>query len=382
MADIQEFLGDKLLSHLLSAAIIFMAVIVIGWLTKRFLNTIGRKLIAKTESELDDLIHRIVIENIKWFTIILGVYLAGEEIAKAIPADNKTALKFIGYANGGIFVIFVIVVTSILIRIADNSVKYAIERHMKRTSSKINEALLPLINRVLNVIIALIAIIIVLNHFGQDVSSLVVSLGIGSLAIALAAQETLANMIAGFVIMMDRPFRVGDRIQLPSGEIGDVAEIGVRSTKILDFDNNLIVHPNAELIKSKIINYSYPEEVIRLIVDIGVAYGTEIDKARYIMLDIAKRHPDVLAEPHPEVFLIDLTESSVNLRLVARTNDFRRKFAIETTLREQIYTAFRSDGVGIPFPQRVLHFHEKTNGSTKDTQKRKTVRRKGLQPRR
>lgn len=182
-------------------------------------------------------------------------------------------------------------------------------------------------------------------------------------------------MIAGIVIMMDRPFRVGDRITLPSGEIGDVSEIGIRSTKILDFDNNLIVYPNAELIKSKIVNYSYPEEFIRVVVDVGVAYGTEIDKARSIMLDTAKNHTDVLKDPIPEVFVVNLAESSVNLRLVARTDDFRKKFSTESTLREQIYNAFRSEGVEIPFPRRVLYVREQHNGTTETPQKRKSVRR-------
>lgn len=378
MESIQTYLGNELFSHVIGAAITFFIVMVVGYVVKQFLNTIGRKLITKTKSELDDIILQIVVDNIKWFTILLGAYFAAEEISEGVPPDNKTAFQLIGYANGIIFVIFVIIITSIIIRIIDSSVKHAFESHSRRTSSKLNEAILPLINRVINVVIVLIALIIVLNHFGQDVSSLVVSLGVGSLAIALAAQDTLANMIAGFVIMMDRPFRVGDRIKLPSGEVGDVSEIGIRSTKILDFDNNLIVHPNAELIKSKIVNYSYPEEVIRLIVEVGVAYGTEIDKARNIMLDVAKKHPDVLADPKPEVYLIDLADSSVNLKLVARTDNFRLKFPIETTMREQIYNAFLSEGVEIPFPQRVLHVKEKSNESSKGSKKRKTVRRKGV----
>ncbi|MBM4168017.1 MAG: mechanosensitive ion channel family protein [Ignavibacteria bacterium] len=372
---LREFIGDELLYHVVVAVILFLVVTAFGWIFKRFLNTIGRRLIAKTKSDLDDMIVDILVQNVKWFALVLAFYLSAEEITKAIPPENTMALKFLSYFNGIVFVVFVIVVTGIVIRIADSSVKYAIENHAKRINTRINEALLPLINRVLNIAIILIAVIIVLNHFGQDVSSLVVSLGVGSLAIALAAQDTLANMIAGFVIMMDRPFRVGDRIKLPSGEIGDVSEIGIRSTKILDFDNNVIVHPNAELIKSKIVNYSYPEEIIRVIVEVGVAYGTEIDKARYIMLDAARNHPNVLKDPIPEVFVIDLAESSVNLRLVARTDDFRKKFLTETMLREQIYNAFRADGVEIPFPQRVLYVREQRNGITQTRQKRKTVRR-------
>jgi len=375
---LRNVLGSDFLYHLVMAAVMFLAAVVLGWIAKRFLATVGRRIISRTASELDDLILNILLEKIKWIAVVTGAYLASEEIAKSTTEADITARQLLGYANGIIFVCFVIVVTIVLIRIVDTSIKHAMERHARRTSSKLNEALLPLINRVVNILIATIALIIVLHHFGQDVSSLVVSLGVGSLAIALAAQDTLANMIAGFVIMLDRPFRVGDRIQLPSGEVGDVYEIGIRSTKILDFDNNTIVSPNADLIKGRIVNYSYPEQVIRVVVEVGVAYGTELDRAKLIMTSLAKQHPDVLKDPLPEVFVVALADSSVNLRLVARTGDFRKKFLIETTLREQIYNTFRAEGIEIPFPQRVVYLANEAHGTSatlQGSQKRTKVRR-------
>lgn len=376
--NLRNALGSDFLYHLAMAAVMFLAAVVLGWIAKRFLATVGRRLITKTASELDDLILNILLDKIKWIAVVTGAYLASEEIAKSTTEADVTARQLLGYANGIIFVCFVLVVTIVLIRIIDTSIKHTMERHAKRTSSKLNEALLPLVNRVVNIVIALIALIIVLDHFGQDVSSLVVSLGVGSLAIALAAQDTLANMIAGFVIMLDRPFRVGDRIQLPSGETGDVYEIGIRSTKILDFDNNLIVSPNADLIKGRVVNYSYPEQVIRVVVEVGVAYGTELDRAKLIMTSLAKQHPDVLKEPVPEVFVVALADSSVNLRLIARTDDFRKKFLVETSLREQIYNAFRSEGIEIPFPQRVVYLAHEAHGTAatlQSTQKRTKARR-------
>lgn len=374
---LQNYLGNPFLYHLVMAGVLFITTLALGWILKRLLNTFGRKLISKTDTELDDLILAVILDSIKWVAIVAGSYLASEELYKATTREDVMARQLLGYAQGIIFVAFVFVVTVVVIRIADTVIRHTMEAHAKRTSSTFNEALLPLTHRLINIVIGLIAIIIVLNHFGQDVSSLVVSLGVGSLAIALAAQDTLANMIAGFVIIMDRPFRVNDRIQLPSGELGDVHEIGIRSTKILDFDNNLIIIPNAELIKSRITNYSYPQELVRVIVDVGVAYGTQLDLPKLIMTELAKHHPDVLKDPIPEVFTIDLADSSINLRLVCRTDDYRKKFKTETTLREQIYDAFLKERVQIPFPQRVVHIHN-ANGKSQDPQKRKTVRRKGV----
>jgi MscS family membrane protein len=341
----------------------FLGAMVLGWFAKRFLSTVGRKLASKTDSDLDDMIIEIIVDRIKWIAVVAGSYLATEELTRATEASDTAARQWLGYAQGIIFVCFVAVVTVVLIRIADSSIKYTMDRHSRRTASKFNEAVFPLINRIVNILIALIALIIVLHHFGQDVSSLVVSLGVGSLAIALAAQETIANMIGGFLIMTDRPFRVGDRIKLPSGEMGDVHEIGIRSTRILDFDNNLIVIPNAELIKGKVVNYSYPSEVIRVFVDIAVAYGTDVERAKTIIINLATQHPDVLKTPPPAVYLISFGEASLNLQFNGRTNDYRKKFPIETTLREQICKAFAEARIQMALPYRVVQLSNPPNES-------------------
>jgi small-conductance mechanosensitive channel len=228
------------------------------------------------------------------------------------------------------------------------------EVHAKKTASTINEAVFPILNRLVMILSLFIAIVISLGHFGVDVSSLLVFLGGGSVAIALAAQETLANMIAGFVIMLDRPFRLGDRIKLPSGEIGDVFEIGLRSTKILDFDNNLIVSPNAELTKTKVINYSYPKNDIRVLVEVRVAYGTSIEQAKEIMVTLARQNADLLKQPEPNVFFSAMGETSCTLQLIGRTDDWKKKGRAENVLREQIYTAFMKEGISSGIAQHVV----------------------------
>jgi len=365
---LRTYLGTALLSHLVMGALMFLGAMVLGWVAKRFLTTIGRRLASKTNSDLDDIIIEIIVDRIKWMAVVAGSYLATEELIRGTEAADVVARQWLGYAQGIIFVCFVAVVTVVLIRIADSSVKHTMERHARRTSSKLNEALFPLVNRIINVLIALIALIIILHHFGQDVSSLVVSLGVGSLAIALAAQETIANMIGGFVIMTDRPFRVGDRIKLPTGEMGDVQDIGIRSTKILDFDNNLIVSPNADLTKGKIVNYSYPSEQIRIFLDFSLAHGTDIDRARTIITNLASQHPDVLKTPAPAVFLVSFGEASLNLQLNGRTNDYHKKFPVETTLREQIYKALAEEGIQMALPYRVVQLSNPPNATHQNPQ--------------
>ena len=155
--------------------------------------------------------------------------------------------------------------------------------------------------------------------------------------------------------MVDRPFRIGDRITFGAGETGDVVSIGLRSTKILNFDSNLVIMPNNEIVKSKIVNVTYPNILTRVIIEVGVAYGSDLKKVRDIMLKAANEHPLTSESIPPDVVLLSFRDSSLNVRLAARTDDYRNAWAMQCELRETIYEEFNKAGIEIPFPQRVVH---------------------------
>jgi MscS family membrane protein len=351
---LQQYFGSGFSLHLWNGLVAFVTVMIIGFFMKYFLQTVGRKLISKTDNKLDDLLLDVILPRLKWLAIVIGLYIAFEQIAKGFSLADKMGQQLILYAEGIIYIAFISLITILVIHLIDASLKYAIQQHTSQPSSMLNTAILPLLNRLTMILTLFIAVVISLGHFGVDVSSLLVFLGGGSVAIALAAQETLANMIAGFVIMIDRPFRVGDRIKLPTGEIGDVHEIGLRSSTILDFDNNLIVSPNAELTKAKVINYSYPGTEIRVLVEVTVAYGTSINHIREIILGFANQHSDLLKQPAPEFFLSAMGESSCTLQLIARTDNWKKKGRIEAVLREQIYDSFIKEGISSGYAQHVV----------------------------
>ncbi|UCC45219.1 MAG: mechanosensitive ion channel, partial [Candidatus Zixiibacteriota bacterium] len=190
--------------------------------------------------------------------------------------------------------------------------------------------------------------------FGVDIKGLVAVLGVGSLAIALAAQETLANMIGGFTIMIDRPFRKGDMVRLPDGRRVRVHEIGIRSTKFLTYDNTLVIVPNSELIKATVHNITYPAPRVRVVIDVGVDYGSDMSLVREVMLDEASKHDTVLKDPAPQFFFLNFGDSSLDVSMrchIVRAEDYRR---VASDLRTQILNRFRAEGIEIPFPQRVV----------------------------
>ncbi|MBI2047168.1 mechanosensitive ion channel [Candidatus Pacearchaeota archaeon] len=165
--------------------------------------------------------------------------------------------KLIG---GIVFLMTAIFVTYWMQRIAGTILKWYGENIAIMTKTQLDDEFIPLFKHVARILIWAIGLIITLSHFGVNINALITTLGVGSLAIALAAQDTIANIIAGFLIMVDRPFRMGDEIQLPSGEKVRVLSIGVRRSRFLNQDKAIIIMPNLELSKSKIVNFTYGKE--------------------------------------------------------------------------------------------------------------------------
>lgn len=156
--------------------------------------------------------------------------------------------------------ILVIIISFIVQRIIGGVLVCYKQNIAVKTSSSLDDELIPIVRRLLKVILWIVALLIVLPLYGINISALITTLGVSSLAVALAAQDTIANIISGFMIMVDRPFRLGDKIKIPSGEVVDVLEIGIRRSKFLSQDKAIVIVPNLELSKSKIINYTYGEE--------------------------------------------------------------------------------------------------------------------------
>jgi small-conductance mechanosensitive channel len=289
--------------------------------------------------------------------VFAALAVTAKRLETRFPEGNQLLFKIV---DSVIFIGFAAVVTFLLLRLVKVFTTWYARSVAARTQSKIDDNLLPLANRIIKIVILVIGIVTILDHFRVDVKGLLAVLGVGSLAIALAAQDTIANMISGFIIMVDRPFREGDRVVLPSGETADVYDIGIRSSKFLTFDNTLIVVPNNDLVKSKITNLSYPEEEIRVKIDIGVAYGSDIDQVKQILIAAASEHPAVLKEPQPAAFLESFGESALNFIFVCRVGRLADQWTTAEELRCRIYRDLGKAGVEIPFPQRVIYVRKES----------------------
>jgi MscS family membrane protein len=352
---LKSLMAESLAYHVVVAAAIIAVFFFLSNSVRRLLGYIGKKIIARTETALDDQILSVILQHVRPLMIVVGLHVAVREVRKGVVGGDLTADQILDYSESILYIIVVLLVVKIIMAIIREIIDWYLDKKSAEGVPSLKMTLGPLTAKVMKILVGLVGVIVVLDHFGINIGSLLVSLGVGSLAVALAAQDTLANMLAGFVILVDRPFRVGDRIELQSGQIGDVFEIGLRSTKLLNFDNNLIIIPNAELVKGSLINYAYPFNQMRVVLKFGVAYGTDPERVRKIVLDLVNTHPDIMKDPPPEVFFTALGDSSIEFMLTARVVDFTKRFRVETALRELTYNAFAREGIQIPFPQRVVH---------------------------
>ncbi len=343
-------------SGLFKIVIIIAVSILSYFLLKIFLQQVGRKIVSVTRSDIDDKILEFLDKFLARMIIIIAIYFTAEALGMYL---GEKALQIV---NGLLFTIVVIIATSLTIRFTILISDYYLKRTAQKTGTEIDREFGPLVNRIIQIVFFLTGLLIILDHFQIDAKGLVATLGIGSLAVALAAQDTLSNMIAGFVIMFDRPFRPGDRIRTPDGTVGEITEIGLRSVKLLDFEKNLHIIPNSEIVKSTVINYSYPNPLIRVRVDVGVAYGSDLKRVKEIILDVFKNHPTITNDPEPAVYFINFGESSLDLMCVGYVPHYTEAWKTAEEIRLKIYEAFEQAGIEIPFPQRVVYlpdFHEK-----------------------
>lgn len=333
-----------------SVAIIVLTILSV-WIVRALLSFMVRRLASRTRTDLDDNLLSVIKRYIHYLVYIVGTaalfnYL--EHVSAGLAPDLFKGV------DGILFVLGVFVIAVVIVRLMSTLLSWYATNIASRTETTLDDEFVPLADRGFRIVGYVLALLIVLDHFEVDIMGLVAVLGIGSLAIALAAKETIANMIGGFVIMIDRPFRVGDRIRLDTGTTVIVDQIGIRSTKLRTFDNTLIIVPNAELMKSTVHNLTYPHPKLRVQVDVGVGYDSDMDQVRRVMLDEAEQHPVVIDDPPPSFIFLEFGDSSLNVSLRCWVADVSEQFLTASELREQVLNRFRKEGIEIPFPQRVV----------------------------
>ena len=214
---------------------------------------------------------------------------------------------------------------------------------------------------VVRILFALLGTIIFLENMGVSLTGVWTTLGVGSVAVALALQETLSNFFSGLYLMADRPVSPNDYIKLDTNQEGYVVAIGWRSTTLRTLGNNYVVIPNSVLAKAIITNYSDPDAQLSFSLPVSVVYGTDPVQVEKVLLEAAREAikdglNGLLASPAPSVSIAGFGESSLNFSLGMQLRQFTDQFPVQSDLRKRIVKKFQEAGISMPFPTRTLVF--------------------------
>jgi len=310
-------------------------------------NKVFKVLTAKTKNDTDDKIMKILNMPIFYSVVLLGVYRSFDYIGVLANYSDDFSKVMKSLA----IIIWIYAIAKLInVIISEIGFKFA-----EKTKSTLDDELMPLFQKLSNIIVCFAGIMILLKTWNIDITPLLASAGIMGFVIAFAAQDTLSHLFGGISIYFDKPFRVGDRVQLESGEIGDVLEIGIRSTRIKTFDETVVILPNSKIANSKIINYNQPASKIKEKIKIGVAYGSDINKVKKILLDIAENTEGVEKDPAPSVYFTEFLDHALEFVVVTWVDSPGEKFMVRTRINEEIYKRFNEEGIQIPYPTQDIY---------------------------
>lgn len=336
------------MNPLVASAGILVASLVIATIVLAILKVITKQVAKRTKTEFDDKLIESAQNPAFRLIIIGGLYLAVLNLAVGSVMFD-VILKVILTLAYMTVILFVVNVLNII-------VKYGLKDLAKKTDSAMDDEIIPIFHKAAVIVTWAFGLIIILGSWGLDIAPFLAGLGIAGLAVSFALQTTLSNIIAGVALIMDKTFRVGDKVQLESGELGTIYDISLRSTRLRTYDNEVVIIPNDTLAKARIKNYTQPDLKVRVVVPFGVEYGNKPEKIiKLIESAVKKDMKGLLKEPVPNVVFTEMADFSLNFQLRFWVENYGNAYAKKLEATELIYNILGKNKVEIPFPTRTVY---------------------------
>jgi small-conductance mechanosensitive channel len=316
-----------------------IAHVIIRWLKKRA---------DATDTKLDDIILMTIGTPLVVAIITLSLYIAltsfdiVPESMNWLITDQVINAVFILFGAWIVSVFSYNLIHTYGVQIAD------------KTETDLDDRLIPILEIAARYLIWFVAFLLILADFKIDITPFLAGAGIAGLALALAAQDILGNFFGGAIIAMDKPFKIGDRVKIDTF-FGDVMSIGPRSTRIRTLDSQIVTVPNSKVTSSVVINYAMPDLNMKVRIPFSVAYGTDMEKVKTILLAIAREAaemtPWVMTDPAPSVYFLEFGESSLNGQLILWTSNYDYAWDVQDYVNSLIAKRFTQEKIEIPFRQ-------------------------------
>lgn len=307
------------------------------------------RFVTSTEVDWDDYLHRPLANRAYALILAVGAQLTIRWI--------MTTSSSLYESSEPVFAAFYVILSASILSV---SIKHLIPVLMDQFSSQGSVTVSgsnSIIVFFLRAVVWFAGLYFALNQLGIELFGILASLAVFSLIIGLAVQQTLGNIVNSFLLAIDRPFEVGDRIEV-EGTWGSVVSVGILSTKVLDRDERLVVIPNNTLVESKVINHARGggdgvARRISIVLDIGVDYREDIDHVKYTLLQLAKECPYVINKPEPRILLHELADFAKVFRVYTWVEDYSDEYVARDWLLRNIDERFGKENINIPFPTSV-----------------------------
>ena len=342
-----ELWGNTLESWGISILIIVGAVVVVK-LISSFSRKVLKPFITRTPNHLDNVIYYSLESPIKFAVMLLGIWIA---IHRLVYPDN-----FVKTIDNAYRILIVLDITWVFARLIGG----LLEIYLRKESTGQTHKMMPIIKRTALVLVWIIGIVMALSNIGVNISALLGTLGIGGIAFALAAQDTVKNIFGAFTIFTDKPFNIGDTIRVDSFE-GTVIDVGARSTKIMDYDKRIITFPNYKITDANIINIS-SEPRRRVVLNLGLTYDTTPEKMKEA-LDILKAIPErvenVSSNPSDTTAVFtNYADSALVIMYIYFIEKQGNILGVTSNMNMEILSSFNKAGLEFAFPTQTVYIQK------------------------
>lgn len=318
---------------------VFLVVKILAWLLTKIIPVFT----SKTKTDLDDIILSKVSRPLTILAFLLGARFALGELG-----FGETLIQNLE----GVVETFMILLAGVLVYyILDSIVSVGYRDFGHKVKNKVNESLIQFFQSIFKILVVFAVFLLVLASWGFEIGPILAGLGVAGIAIALAIKPTLANVFGGISMLLDRSINVGDWVELSDGTSGYISQVNLRSTKVKTFNNKLVIVPNGWLSESNIKNVALPSKETRVVIPFGVAYGSDVDKVKKIVLKEVSKISSFYERQDPKVRFLEMADSSLNFKVYFYVKDFNDVADATDEANSLIYKALNKAKIGIPFPQ-------------------------------
>ena len=325
--------------------------LIVAKLATIIMDSVIARLASKTKIQWDDKLVSLLNRPVFWTLFLVGL------LAAALPLKLSVASYEI--IQSLVVSVLIIFWTRFLLRFVKLVLHTMSVSAHSQSQSVIRSQTQPLFQNLAYIIIIIFAVYLIFRSWNVDMTAWLASAGIAGIAIGFAAKDTLANLFSGVFILADGPYKIDDYVVLDSGERGKVTHIGIRSTRLLTRDDVEITIPNAVMGNTRISNESGgPHEKFRVRVKVGVAYGSDIDQVKTILMNVAVGEPQVCDDPEPRVRFRSFGASSLDVELLVWVENPEVRGRVLDVINTTIYKRFNAEGIEIPYSKHDVFIKE------------------------